>query len=133
MRWTEGKATRGGDEGGAMGQEPNTPKIDRGRSILNATDENANPYGLVLSENERGFIYAGLNRLDNRTNAILNGKNGWKQQAQATVSAIVECSVGLFIASVLSHFLNISVLSATVVVPALIVLQKLYMLLTNTQ
>lgn len=48
-----------------------TGKIDKGRSILNAADETANPYGLILSEKEREFIYTGLTRLDNMTNALL--------------------------------------------------------------
>ena len=37
-----------------------TGKIDKGRSILNAADETANPYGLILSEKEREFIYGGV-------------------------------------------------------------------------
>ena len=37
--------------------------IDRGRSILNAADEMANPYGLILSEEEQRYIYGKLKRL----------------------------------------------------------------------
>ncbi len=49
-------------------------KIDKGRSILNATDETANPYGLILSEKEREVIYGDLTRLDNMTNVFLTGE-----------------------------------------------------------
>jgi hypothetical protein len=65
-------------EGGRMAQGI---KIDRGRSVLNAADEIANPYGLILSEKEREYIYGSLNRIDNRVNAILNGKKGWTRLA----------------------------------------------------
>jgi hypothetical protein len=37
--------------------------IDKGCSILNAADETANPYGLILSEVERNHIYGKLNSI----------------------------------------------------------------------
>ena len=58
-------------------------KVDKGRSILNATDETANPYGLILSEEERRFIYGMLNTLDNTTNSLLWARMGWRPQLKA--------------------------------------------------
>jgi hypothetical protein len=108
-----------------------TGKIDKGRSILNATDETANPYGLILSEKEREIIYGGLNRLDNMTNALLYGKTGWKQQAQAAFSAVAEF-VGVGLAAIALHYLlNIPMMSAFTIGIALIILQKLNLLLTH--
>ncbi len=107
-----------------------TGKIDKGRSILNAADETANPYGLILSEKEREIIYNGLNRLDNMTNALLYGKTGWKQQVQATFSAGGEF-LGVGVAAlVLHYFSNISMMSTFSIGIAFIILQKLNLLLT---
>jgi len=84
-----------------------TSKIERGRSVLNATDTTANPYGLILSEKEREVIYAGLNRLDNITNALLYGRTGWKQQLQATWSTVVELAGIVITAFILYRLLDI--------------------------
>lgn len=70
-----------------------TKEIDKGRSVLNATDETANPYGLILSEAERNFIYGRLNTLDNRTSSLLDGRTGWRPQVRAAVVAAVELAV----------------------------------------
>jgi hypothetical protein len=105
--------------------------IDKGRSFLNAADETANPYGLILSEKEREFIYGELTCLNNITNALLYGKTGWKQQASATFSTTAEF-VGVGIAAVvLHHFSNISMMSTLVIGVALLILQKLNLLLTH--
>jgi hypothetical protein len=106
-------------------------KVDKGRSILNAADETANPYGLILSEEEREFIYGELISLDNMTNALLYGRTGWKQQVQATLSAGLEF-VGVGGAVTLLHyFLNIPMMSTFTVCIAFIILQKLDLLLTH--
>jgi hypothetical protein len=108
-----------------------TGRIDKGCSILNATDEKANPYGLILSEKERQAIYGGLTRLDNMTNALLYGKTGWKQQVHALFSAGGEF-VGVGVAAVvLRYFSNIPTMSTFTVGIALIILQKLNLLLTH--
>src|ERR1700686_2351737 len=108
-----------------------TGKIDKGCNILTAADDTANPYGLVLSEKEREFINGGLTRLDNMTNALLHGKTGWKQQVQATFSAGGEF-VGVGVAAiVLQYFLNIPTMSTFIVGIALVILQKLNLLLTH--
>ena len=70
-----------------------TEKIDKGRSVLNAADETANPYGLILSEKERNFIYGMLNTLDNRTSSLLGGRTGWRPQLKAALLAAVELTV----------------------------------------
>lgn len=106
--------------------------IDKGMSMLNATDETANPYGLILSKQERETIYSGLIRLDNMTNALLYGKTGWKQQAQATFTALGELGAISFVTIVLhSFFSGPTVLSVFAIVFAFIVLQKLNLLLTH--
>jgi hypothetical protein len=108
-----------------------TGKIDKGCSILNATDETANPYGLILSEKEREIINSGLNRLDNMVNALLYGKTGWKQQLQATFSTVAEF-VGVVLAAIVLHNLsNVSTMTTFIVGVAFIVLQKLNLLLTH--
>lgn len=108
-----------------------TKTIDKGRSILNATDEKANPYGLILSEEERRFIYGELTCLDNVTNALLHGKRGRKQQAWATFSTASEF-VGVGIAAVaLRHFSDISIMSTFIIGFGLLILEKLNLLLTH--
>jgi hypothetical protein len=105
--------------------------IDKGRSMLNAADEVANPYGLILSEKEREIIYSDLTRLDNMTNALLYGRTGWKQQAQATFSAMWELS-GLALATMGLHFfLDTPTMPTFMVGFALIIVQKLNLLLTH--
>ena len=108
-----------------------TGKIDKGRSILNATDETANPYGLILSEKEREIINNGLNRLDNMTDALLYGKRGWKQQVQATFSTVAEFGGVVLAAIVLHNFLNVSTMSTFLVGVVFIILHKLNLLLTH--
>ena len=105
--------------------------IDKGRSFLNAADETANPYGLILSEKEREVIYGDLTRLDNMTNALLYGRTGWKQQAQAGFSAVWEL-VGLGLGTMALHlFLGTPTMPTFMIGFALIVLQKLNLLLTH--
>lgn len=105
--------------------------INKGCSFLNAADETANPYGLILSEKEREFIYGELTRLNNITNALLYGKTGLKQQIRATASAVVEFT-GVGIAAVLLHrFTNASVESVLIFGLGFIALQKLNLLLTH--
>ena len=106
-------------------------KIDKGRSMLNAADETANPYGLILSEKEREIIFGQLNRLDNTTDALLHGKTGWKQQVKATSFTIAEF-VGLGLAAIgLHNLLNISTSSVLAGGIAFLVFQKFNLLLTD--
>jgi hypothetical protein len=106
-------------------------KIDKGMSILNATDEVANPYGLVLSEKERHTIYGDLTRLDNMTNALLYGRTGWKQQAQATFSTAAEF-IGLGIAVIVfRYFANTPAAPVFIIGVSLLIIQKLNLLLTH--
>jgi hypothetical protein len=105
--------------------------IDKGRSFLNAADETANPYGLILSEKEREFIYGELTCLNNVTNALLCGKTGWKQEIRATASALAEFT-GVGIAAVILHRLtNVSMDSVLIFGLGFIALQKLNLLLTH--
>jgi len=108
-----------------------TGKIDKGCSFLNAADETANPYGLILSEMERNAVYGGLTRLDNMANALLYGKTGWKQQAQATLSTAGEFAGIVIAAAVLHRFSDISARSVLIIGVALLILQKLNLLLTH--
>jgi hypothetical protein len=108
-----------------------TKPIDKGRSVLNATDEAANPYGLILSEAERNFIYGQLNYLETMTNALLYGKTGWKQQAQATLSAVTELSGVVLAVAALHYLLEVPTVPMFVIGFALVVLQKLNLLLTH--
>lgn len=106
--------------------------IDRGMSMLNATDETANPYGLILSKVERETIYGDLTRLDNMTNALLYGRTGLKQQARAAFTALWELGAVSFATIGLHNFFGgPPVLSAFMIVFAFIVLQKLNLLLTH--
>ena len=105
--------------------------IDKGVNMLNATDETANPYGLILSKKEREEIYGGLTRLDNMTNALLYGRTAWKQQAQAAFYALLELGVVSFITISLHDFFGGPILSTFIIVFAFIVLQKLNLLLTH--
>jgi len=105
--------------------------IDKGMSMLNATDEAANPYGLILSKQERETIYSDLTRLDNMTNALLYGRTGWKQQAQAAFSAVWELGVLGFATIGLHYFFGGPPLSIFILVFAFIVLQKLNLLLAH--
>lgn len=105
--------------------------INKGCSFLNAADETANPYGLILSEKEREFIYGELICLNNVTNALLYGKTGLKQQIRATASAVAEFA-GVGIAAVaLRYFTNASVESVLIFGLGFIGLQKLNLLLTH--
>jgi hypothetical protein len=106
-------------------------KIDKGMSMLNATDETANPYGLILSKQERETIYSDLTRLDNMTNALLYGRTGWKQQAQATFSAVWEFVGVVILADILHLFLNIPTNTIIMFGFAFVILQKLNVLLTH--
>jgi hypothetical protein len=99
--------------------------------MLNAADETANPYGLILSERERDFIYGELNSLGLTMNAVLNGKTGWKQQAHATFSAASEFGWVGVAAVFLHYFLNTPMISTFAVGIAFIILQKLNLLLTH--
>jgi hypothetical protein len=104
-------------------------KIDKGRSMLNATDDTANPYGLILSEVERDFIYGQLTRLDNMTNALLYGRTGRKQQVWATLSTAAEI-LGIGIATVVASYLSdIPKTPVFIIGVGLLVLQKLNLLL----
>jgi hypothetical protein len=105
--------------------------IDKGMSMLNATDETVNPYGLILSKIEREAIYGDLTRIDNRTNALLYGKTGWKQQARASFSALLELGVVSVVTIGVHNFFGGPVLSTFVFVFAFVVLQKLNLLLTH--
>lgn len=108
-----------------------TGKIDKGCSILNAEDETANPYGLILSEKEREIIYGRLNALDNTTNALLNGRTGWKQQVQAMFFAGAELTgVGIG-AMALHYFSNSPKMPTFIIGTALVILYKLHLLLTH--
>jgi len=70
-----------------------TEEIDKDRSVLNAADETANAYDLVLSEEERNFIYEKLNTLDNRISSLLDGRTGWRPQLKAALITVVELAV----------------------------------------
>lgn len=105
--------------------------INKGRSFLNAADETANPYGLILSEQERRFIYGELTCLNNITNALLYGRTGWKQQAWAALSTTAEVAGVGFAAIVLHRFADASTDLVLIGGLALIILQKLNLLLTH--
>jgi hypothetical protein len=101
-------------------------KINKGCSMLNATDETVNPYGLILSEVERGQLTA----LDNMTNALLYGRTGWKQQVRATLSTVGDV-FGVGIATVaVSYLSNIPKMPLFIIGISLLVLQRLNLLLT---
>jgi hypothetical protein len=105
--------------------------IDKGMSMLNATDETANPYGLILSKVERETIYGDLTRLDNMTNALLYGKTGWKQQAEAAFLTACEF-LGLGIAVIaFRYFSNTPAMPVFAIGVSLLILQKLNLLLTH--
>jgi hypothetical protein len=106
-------------------------KVDLGRSMLNAADEVANPYGLVLSEKERQSIYGDLNRVNFRVDAILNGKTGWKQQAEATVQAVLQVGLVCGVAYVLKNQFGVPYDFALAVGLMLIMLQRLNLALTS--
>jgi hypothetical protein len=72
-----------------------------------------------------------LTRLDNMTNALLYGRTGWKQQALATLSTVAEVAGICFAAIVLHRFADASTDLVLFVGFALIVLQKLNLLLTH--
>lgn len=108
-----------------------TKTINKGRSFLNAADETANPYGLILSEEERRFIYGELNCLDNITNALLYGRTGWKQQVSAAVSTVAQFTGVCVAAIVLHRFADASTNLVLGVGLALLILQKLDLLLTH--
>ena len=82
----------------AFAEEKDERKDRKGRSILNATDEMANPYGLILSEQERDFIYGKLQTLDNWTNSLLGGRTGWRPQVKAALIATVELATAVIVA-----------------------------------
>ncbi len=105
--------------------------IDKGMSMLNATNETVNPYGLILSKVERETIYGDLTRLDNMTNALLYGKTGRKQQAWAAFSAMWELGALSFATIGLHYFFGGPPLSIFILAFAFIVLQKLNLLLTH--
>ena len=101
-------------------------KIDKGCSMLNAADDTVNPYGLILSEVERGQLTA----LDNMTNALLYGRTGRKQRVRATLSTASE-AIGIGIGTfVTSYLLNIPKTPVFIIGVSLLVLQKLNLLLT---
>ena len=106
-------------------------KVDLGRSMLNAADEVANPYGLVLSEKERESIYGDLNRVNFRVDAILNGKTGWKQQAEATVQAVLQVGLVCGVAYVLKNQFGVPYGFAFAVGLMFVVLQRLNLILTS--
>jgi hypothetical protein len=108
-----------------------TSKIDRGLSILNATDETTNPYGLILSEKEREFIYAGLTRLDNMTNALLYGRTGWKPNLLATFETAMEFAGIAIVVFTLHRLLDVPTTPAFIGTVTFGVVQKLNLLLTN--
>ena len=107
-------------------------KIDLGRSFLNAADRQANPYGLALSEEERGFIYGMLNTLDHRTSSILDGKTGWRPRLRACFGACSEVG-GLLIGILALRYLDatIPVLPVFIVCFAFVAVYKLNLLLTQ--
>ncbi|HLK03612.1 MAG TPA: hypothetical protein VKT53_04160 [Candidatus Acidoferrum sp.] len=108
-------------------------KIDKGRSILNATDETANPYGLILSEKEREVIYGDLTRLENMTSALLNGRTGWKQQVQAAFTTGAECAGAIVVADAVHLFLGTPIVPTIMCGFALLILHKLNLLLTHEE
>jgi len=126
MAWTNPD-----DDIGCTKEDAMSKAIDKGMSMLNATDETANPYGLILSKIERETIYGDLTRIDYRTNVLLYGKTGWKQQAQAVFYALLELGVVSFITISLHDFFGGPILSTFIIVLAFIVLQKLNLLLTH--
>jgi hypothetical protein len=111
-----------------------TKKVDKGRSILNATDEAANPYGLILSEEEWNFIYGKLNTLDKVTNSLRGARRGWRPQLKATFITAVEfaviAAVIIFPTSLL-HTPSSPWTSSFFFLVAFLILQKLNLLLTH--
>jgi hypothetical protein len=114
-----------------MVEESKARKIDKGCSVLNAADEVANPYGLVLSERERDVIYRGLTRLDNRTDAILNGREGWRPQAKAMLSTAMDIGFVSLLAIGLHYLFDASYEGVLIAGLVFLVIQKLNLLLTR--
>jgi len=108
-----------------------TSKIERGCSVLNATDTTANPYGLILSEKEREAIYGGLTRLDNMMNALLYGRTGWKQQLLATWSTVVELAGIVIAVFVLYRLLDVPTTPVLIIGVKFTIVQKLNLLLSH--
>jgi hypothetical protein len=108
-------------------------KIDKGRSILNAADEIANPYGLVLSEAERNFIYGALNTIDNRINSLVEGKMGWRPQMWAYFHTVLEIAVAGGVMLALRRFFDvrISATSTFFLIVCVLLLGKLNLLLAH--
>ena len=104
-----------------------TEKIDKGRSVLNAADEIENPYGLVLSEAERNFIYGALNTLDHRTSSLLDARTGWRPQLRAAAQSFFELIVIGGVASIWHHDARMIFIGGILFV----VLEKLNLLLTH--
>jgi hypothetical protein len=109
--------------------------INKGRSILNAADEMANPDGLILSEVERNYIYGKLNRLERTTNSIHEGKTGWRPQLKAGITAAWEFGTAALVVELLAIFWGGSSprsrVSAFSFILAFIILQKLNLLLSH--
>jgi len=109
-----------------------TGKVDKGRSILNAADEETNPFGLILSEAERSYIYGKLNTIDNRTNALHAGRNGWRPQLKAAITAAAELAIiAIVMYFATSHAHTPSDLVFTAFALAFLILQKLNLLLSH--
>jgi hypothetical protein len=111
-----------------------TGKIDKGRSVLNATDETANPYGLILSEEERTYIYGMLNSLENKTNSLYAARIGWRPQVKATLISAVEFAMLALVINLpafLAHVPSGLRSTAFPLVVAFLILQKLNLLLTH--
>jgi hypothetical protein len=104
--------------------------IDKGMSMLNATDVTVNPYGLILSKIERETIYGDLTRINNWTNALLYGKTARKQKLEATFITAMEF-VGLGGALIVLHqFSNFPAMPVFLIGVSLLIVQKLNLLLT---
>jgi len=106
--------------------------IDRGRSILNATDEVANPYGLILSEEERDYIYARLNTIEHYTNSLRDERSGWRPQLKSALISAYELAIVVLVVWILgSHASIIFKLTVFVVTFSFLILQKVNLLLTH--
>jgi hypothetical protein len=119
----------------AFAEEKDERKDRKGRSILNATDEMANPYGLILSEQERDFIYGKLQTLDNWTNSLLGGRTGWRPQVKAALIATVELATAVIVAFLpgapLHPHIGDGPSFVFFCIVAFVILQKLNLLLTH--
>jgi hypothetical protein len=111
-----------------------TGKMDKGRSVLNATDETANPYGLILSEEERNYIYGKLSTIEHKTNSLHDARTGWRPHLKSALLSALELAIIALVVGLpasLVHGPSILKFTAFNAAVAFLILQKLNLLLTH--